>query len=106
MCPPDDHAVVPGPASLLVHRHDERLNHMQNALVRGESTRTEDGWLLVPGRVLEPMGLGTADRLDTGPAPHPAGHGPVSAPPRYATAVVEWDRFRALERSARRSGPA
>lgn len=56
--PPDDCAVTEGPASLLVHRHDERLNAMRNALVRGRLTRTADGWLLVPEKVLEPMGSG------------------------------------------------
>ena len=47
-----------GPASLLVHRHDERLNALRNAVVRGRLTREGDGWLLVPEKVLEPMGSG------------------------------------------------
>ncbi|MFJ3671241.1 pyridoxamine 5'-phosphate oxidase [Streptomyces sp. NPDC090106] len=55
---PADCAATPGPASLLVHRHDERLNHMHNALVRGQLRENGDGWLLVPSKVIEPMGSG------------------------------------------------
>ncbi|MFF4486410.1 pyridoxamine 5'-phosphate oxidase [Streptomyces sp. NPDC001544] len=55
---PSDCAVTAGPASLLVHRHDERLNHLRNTLVRGELRQTGHGWLLVPGTVVEPMGSG------------------------------------------------
>ncbi|MEU6141581.1 pyridoxamine 5'-phosphate oxidase [Streptomyces sp. NPDC047081] len=55
---PADCAMTAGPASLLVHRHDERLNNMRNSLVRGELRQAGDGWLLVPGRVVEPMGSG------------------------------------------------
>ncbi|MFE6822038.1 pyridoxamine 5'-phosphate oxidase family protein [Streptomyces sp. NPDC057690] len=55
---PSDCAAVPGPASLLVHRHDDRLDHMDNALVRGELRATGDGRLLIPAKVVEPMGSG------------------------------------------------
>ncbi|GGJ28385.1 pyridoxamine 5'-phosphate oxidase family protein [Streptomyces brasiliensis] len=55
---PADCAVTAGPASLLVHRHDEQLNRLSNALVRGELKPADDGWLLVPASVLEPMGSG------------------------------------------------
>ncbi|WP_225827162.1 pyridoxamine 5'-phosphate oxidase family protein [Streptomyces naphthomycinicus] len=55
---PPDCRVEPGPASLLVHRHDELLNHMYNALVRGDLRQTGSGWLLVPSSVIEPMGSG------------------------------------------------
>ncbi|WP_405625183.1 pyridoxamine 5'-phosphate oxidase family protein [Streptomyces sp. NBC_00016] len=55
---PSDCAAVPGPASLLVHRHDDRLNHMDNALVRGELRASGDGRLLIPTKVVEPMGSG------------------------------------------------
>ncbi|MEU1181125.1 pyridoxamine 5'-phosphate oxidase family protein [Streptomyces sp. NPDC005820] len=55
---PADCAASPGPASLLVHRHDEKINRMQNALVRGELRRAGESWLLVPERVVEPMGSG------------------------------------------------
>lgn len=49
---------VAGQASLLVHRHDEHLNGMHNALVRGELRRDGDRWVLAPSRVVEPMGTG------------------------------------------------
>ncbi|MFF0549777.1 pyridoxamine 5'-phosphate oxidase family protein [Streptomyces sp. NPDC004311] len=55
---PPDCAVERGPATLLVHRHDEALNHMYNASVRGDLRRTEAGWMLVPSAVVEPMGSG------------------------------------------------
>ncbi|GAA3199248.1 pyridoxamine 5'-phosphate oxidase family protein [Nonomuraea roseoviolacea] len=55
---PADRPPVPGPASLLVHRHDERLAAMHNALVRGELRRDGDGWLFVPVKVVEPAGSG------------------------------------------------
>ncbi|MET7456848.1 pyridoxamine 5'-phosphate oxidase family protein [Streptomyces sp. NPDC005574] len=55
---PDDCAVTAGGASLLVHRHDEHLDHMHNALVRGRLRQDGDRWLLVPGSVVEPMGSG------------------------------------------------
>ncbi|MFC8344567.1 pyridoxamine 5'-phosphate oxidase family protein [Streptomyces sp. NPDC057280] len=102
--PPADHAMEPGPASLLVHRHDEKLNRMRNALVRGELRQTDDGWLLVPGKVLEPMGSGRpSDALRvlrrtqraTDRYLHRRG---LPRPP------VAWDRFRALAESARRHG--
>ncbi|MER6789356.1 pyridoxamine 5'-phosphate oxidase [Streptomyces sp. NPDC000658] len=55
---PTDCLLTAGPASLLVHRHDERLNHMQNALVRGELRQDGGSWLLAPHTVVEPMGSG------------------------------------------------
>ncbi|MGW2698704.1 pyridoxamine 5'-phosphate oxidase family protein [Streptomyces sp. NPDC001340] len=104
VCPPADCVAVPGPASLLVHRHDERLNHMTNALVRGELSRTGDGLLLVPGKVLEPMGSGRPSD-----APRVLRRA-QRATDRYLEhrglprPRVEWDRFRALAASARRPG--
>jgi hypothetical protein len=57
--PAPDCEVVAGPASLLVHRHDDRLASLYNALVRGELQRSGDGgWVLVPHRVVEPSGDG------------------------------------------------
>ena len=60
-----DAAVVAGPASLLVHEHDEKLSAAYTALVRGRlSERGGDRWLLVPDRVVEPIGTGrVADAL-------------------------------------------
>ncbi|MEU0210646.1 pyridoxamine 5'-phosphate oxidase family protein [Streptomyces canus] len=104
--PPDDCAVTPGPASLLVHRHDERINTMRNALVRGRLTRTADGWLLVPEKVLEPMGSGRPSdairvlrRTQRATDRYLERRG-LSRPP------VQWDRFRALAAPAARPGPA
>jgi hypothetical protein len=51
---PQDVAVVEGPASLLVHRHDERLWNLHNANVQGVLRADDDGWVLVPGRVVDP----------------------------------------------------
>ncbi len=104
--PPDDCAVTPGPASLLVHRHDERINSMRNALVRGKLTRAGDGWLLLPEKVLEPMGSGRpTDAIRVLRRTQ-------RATDRYlerrglARPAVEWDRFRALAAPAPVSGPA
>lgn len=57
---PSHCAVVPGPASLLVHRHDALLNRMYNALVRGELRWSAGEFVLVPSQVVEPMGSGSA----------------------------------------------
>ncbi|WP_406078897.1 pyridoxamine 5'-phosphate oxidase family protein [Micromonospora sp. NBC_00858] len=51
---PTDAKIAPGPASLLVHRHDDRLGNLRNALVKGDLVRDDGGWLLVPQRVVEP----------------------------------------------------
>ncbi|MGV9376568.1 pyridoxamine 5'-phosphate oxidase family protein [Nonomuraea sp. NPDC003707] len=58
--------IVPGTASLLVHRHDERLNAMHNALIRGELHADGDQWTMVPRKVIEPAGSGRiSDALHT-----------------------------------------
>ncbi|MEV6192169.1 pyridoxamine 5'-phosphate oxidase family protein [Streptomyces sp. NPDC051920] len=99
---PADCAAVPGPASLLVHRHDERLNNMHNALVRGELRVADGALLLVPSGVVEPMGSGRASEAVS-----------VLRTTRRATArylgrrgldrpQVRWQDFRALARQARR----
>jgi Pyridoxamine 5''-phosphate oxidase. len=57
--PAPDCEMVPGPAGLLVHRHDDRLSGLYNALVRGELHTTADGRRLFrPDRVIEPSGSG------------------------------------------------
>jgi Pyridoxamine 5'-phosphate oxidase len=60
-----DAAVVAGPASLLVHQHDEKLSAAYTALVPGRLSELGGGrWLLVPDRVIEPIGSGrVADAL-------------------------------------------
>ncbi|GLV95549.1 hypothetical protein Slala04_70020 [Streptomyces lavendulae subsp. lavendulae] len=97
---PPDCPVVRGPASLLVHRHDERLNHMYNALVRGDLRPTDAGWLLVPSTVVEPMGSGRAvDALRVL-------RRTSRSTDRYLERrglrrpKVQWDRFRDLAHSA------
>jgi len=62
---PADAPIVPGPASLLVHRHDEKLAALHNAVVRGSLARTGAGWLLTPERLIEPAGRGPGDALRT-----------------------------------------
>ncbi|MFF7333869.1 pyridoxamine 5'-phosphate oxidase family protein [Streptomyces sp. NPDC008150] len=57
--PAPDCAVAAGPAGLLVHRHDDKLSGLYNALVRGElKPHGDGGMLLVPSRVVEPSGSG------------------------------------------------
>ncbi|MEV6766007.1 pyridoxamine 5'-phosphate oxidase family protein [Streptomyces sp. NPDC051105] len=103
---PADCPAAPGSASLLVHRHDERLNHMHNALVRGELRETGGGPVLVPAKVVEPMGSGRASDAVS-----------VLRSTRRATdrylrqrgltrPRVEWQEFRALAQDARRRAGA
>ena len=51
---PDGVAVSEGPASLLVHRHDDNLSKLHNASVRGMLAADGDEWLLRPERLVEP----------------------------------------------------
>ncbi|MFK0110348.1 pyridoxamine 5'-phosphate oxidase family protein [Streptomyces sp. NPDC091217] len=100
---PADCPAVPGPASLLVHRHDERLNHMHNALVRGELRESAAGRLLVPAKVVEPMGTGRAtDAVGVL-------RSTKRATDRYLSRRglprprVRWPEFKALAQDARRA---
>ncbi|MFF4763219.1 pyridoxamine 5'-phosphate oxidase family protein [Streptomyces sp. NPDC001292] len=101
---PDDCAATAGPASLLVHRHDERLNHMHNALVRGELKEDADGWVLLPSHVVEPMGSGRpSDGISVLRRTR-------AATQRYldrrglSRPRVQWAEFKALATQARRRG--
>ncbi|WP_433239059.1 pyridoxamine 5'-phosphate oxidase family protein [Streptosporangium sp. CA-135522] len=102
---PSGYPVAPGPASLLVHRHDERLAAMHNALVRGELHPSGDGWLFVPTKVVEPAGSGrprdvirtlrsarraTRSYLDRRGLPRPQ---------------VQWPEFKSLAAAASRTTP-
>lgn len=59
--PAEEAEATEGPASLLVHRHDEKLSGLYNALVCGRLSAPGDGRrLLVPERVIEPNGTGRA----------------------------------------------
>ncbi|MFD4599565.1 pyridoxamine 5'-phosphate oxidase family protein [Streptomyces sp. NPDC058464] len=99
---PADCPAVPGPAALLVHRHDERLNHMHNALVRGELRESGSGLVLVPAKVVEPMGSGrVSDAVSvlrtTKRATDRYLHRRGLPRPR-----VQWSEFRTLAQEARR----
>ncbi|KMO96100.1 pyridoxamine 5'-phosphate oxidase family protein [Streptomyces roseus] len=101
---PADCSPVPGPAALLVHRHDELLNGMYNALVRGTLRQTDAGWILVPSTVVEPMGSGrTSDALRVL-------RRTKRSTDRYLERrglrrpKVQWDRFRELAAEAERRG--
>ncbi|MFF4113088.1 pyridoxamine 5'-phosphate oxidase family protein [Streptomyces sp. NPDC001714] len=99
---PADCPAAPGPAALLVHRHDDRLNHMQNALVRGELREDGRGRVLVPAKVVEPMGSGrVSDAVSVLRSTR-------QATDRYLRRRglprprVRWAEFRALAQDARR----
>ncbi|MDG4795705.1 pyridoxamine 5'-phosphate oxidase family protein [Micromonospora sp. WMMD1082] len=54
---PHDADMTSGPASLLVHRHDEHLADMHNASVAGIlEGSAASGWSLLPRRIIEPVG--------------------------------------------------
>ncbi|GAB7046547.1 pyridoxamine 5'-phosphate oxidase family protein [Catenuloplanes indicus] len=46
--------VVPGPAGLLVHRHDEALSGSRSVLLRGTLSASGDTWRLRPATLIEP----------------------------------------------------
>ncbi|MEU7833789.1 pyridoxamine 5'-phosphate oxidase family protein [Nonomuraea sp. NPDC049129] len=88
--------IVPGEASLLVHRHDDQLNAMHNALIRGELRADGDRWTMVPRKVVEPAGSGRiSDALRTLRAARRSTAGYLKrrglARPR-----VQWDQFQTL----------
>ncbi|MBP2328019.1 hypothetical protein JOF56_008404 [Kibdelosporangium banguiense] len=51
---PDDITVTSGPASLLVHRHDDKLANLRFALVRGSLADIDGQWQLTPTQVVDP----------------------------------------------------
>ena len=48
----------PGPASILYHRHDDRLWKLRSCLILGQLRREVDDWLFVPERFVPGMGVG------------------------------------------------
>ena len=85
-----------GPASLLVHRHDDKLAGLRFAVVRGRITRTGAGeWLLVPDRLISPAGtpLHTLRVCRASAARYLAARG-------LARPAVPWAQYRALARQA------
>jgi hypothetical protein len=101
---PDDLLIVEGPASLLVHRHDEQLWNLHNASIRGRLTHDDaTGWTFVPERLTEPGSrnraglldpIRTARRLRAATA-HYLEQRSLNRPP------VPWDAYRALRAEAR-----
>jgi hypothetical protein len=57
---PDDITVSAGPASLLVHRHDDKLADLRFALVRGHLTGEDNKWSLAPTQVIDPASTALA----------------------------------------------
>lgn len=102
---PEDCPVERGPASLLVHRHDERLNHMYNALVRGDLRRTDAGWVMAPSTVIEPMGSGRASDALRVLRRTKRSTGRYLERRGLRRPKVQWDLFRALADPAP-AGPA
>lgn len=47
-----------GPASLLCHRHDEKLWNLKSFLVRGTLERDEQGWTFQPRQFIPGAGIG------------------------------------------------
>ena len=56
---PGDAVVEPGPASLLMHSHDELLARLRCALIRGELAQDAEGWRFTPHRLVRPAASST-----------------------------------------------
>lgn len=100
-----DTGLAEGPASLLVHRHDDKLARASFALVRGRISRpltsgTTADWFLTPDRVVRPAGnpLRTVRDCRTASARYLS----ARSLPRPA---IPWDQYRALSRDARPAAP-
>jgi hypothetical protein len=52
---PDGLEVVPGPAGLLCHQHDEQLWGLQSFLLRGTLERGGHGWMFRPRQLVRGM---------------------------------------------------
>lgn len=50
--------LLPGPANLLCHRHDERLWNLKSFALRGLLERDDGGWLLRPEVFIPGAGIG------------------------------------------------
>ena len=90
-----DTDLAEGPASLLVHRHDDKLAKIRCVLVRGQISRPGKAgdWLFVPGRVVNPTGSPLRALLDARAAS--ARYLRTRSLPRPA---VPWAQYRALAR--------
>ena len=56
----DPHPVLPGPAAVLYHRHDDRLWRLRSCLMTGTLTHVDGEWLFGPVRFIPGMGIGGA----------------------------------------------
>lgn len=54
---PDEAEVMPGPASLLFHDHDQNIWNQHVVLVRGEVLETAQGWAFRPLRLAPGLGM-------------------------------------------------
>jgi hypothetical protein len=87
--------LVGGPASLLVHRHNDKLAKASFALIRGRISGQEPAtdWLFAPDRVVRPAGSALRTLRDA-----------RTASARYLSArslprpAVPWDQYRVLAR--------
>jgi len=52
---PEGLGMVPGPAGLLCHRHDEQLWRLKSFLLRGTLERTGHGWVFRPRQLVRGM---------------------------------------------------
>jgi hypothetical protein len=52
---PDGLGIVPGPAGLLCHRHDEQLWSLKSFLIRGSLERTGHDWVFRPRQLVRGM---------------------------------------------------
>lgn len=52
---PGDLEILPGPAGLLCHQHDEQLWRLKSFLVRGTLEHDHQGWVFRPGRLVRGM---------------------------------------------------
>lgn len=83
-----------GPASLLVHRHDDKLAGLRFALVRGRITPSAAGdWLFIPDRVVRPAGSPLRTLRDAR-----ASAARYLSSQRLERPPVPWDAYRALAR--------
>ncbi len=57
VCMPTSSEIVPGPAGLLYHRHDERLSGLASFLVRGTLVQDGRGWAFHPLRYVPGVGV-------------------------------------------------
>ena len=55
---PEAAPLMPGPACLLFHKHDDRLWNLLSFVVRGRLERDEQGWVLRPSQFIPGVGIG------------------------------------------------